>query len=511
MPLDELLNHFKTIKLSKHDQKVSERILTELKKRLDILCNLGLAYLDLNRVSSTLSGGETQRINLTRTIGSNLTNSIYILDEPSIGLHPKDTEKLVKVLQTLRNLNNTVIVVEHEDEVIKSADFIVDIGPGAGIHGGELLWAGDYKKFLKDKKSESLTKDYLKGDKTIPLPKIRRKPNNFIKLNGVNQHNLKNIDVKIPLQALTVVSGVSGSGKTTLVKHILFPALKRELGESTTSAIGQFESMTGDFKMVSTIEMINQNPIGKSSRSNPVTYVKAYDSIRKLFCRQQLSKVRGYKPKHFSFNTEGGRCENCKGDGHVTVEMQFLADIKLLCEDCKGSRFKDEILEVKYNGKNISDVLNMSVFEAIEFFEESKDVVEKIRPLHAVGLGYIKMGQPSSTLSGGEAQRVKLASYLGRSNSDEHIFFIFDEPTTGLHFHDINKLLSAMQALIEKGHTVLIVEHNMEVIKCADWLIDLGPDGGDEGGQLLYQGVPEGLVKIKKSHTGVFLKEKLSA
>jgi len=509
MPLDELLSHFKSIELNKHDREVTDRILTELTKRLDILCNLGLSYLDLNRVSSTLSGGETQRINLTRTIGSNLTNSIYILDEPSIGLHPKDTEKMVRVLQTLRNLNNTVIVVEHEDEVIKNADFIVDIGPGAGIHGGELLWAGDYKKFLKDKKTESLTKDYLKGNRTIPLPKIRRKPNNFIKLNGVTQHNLKNIDVKIPLQALTVVSGVSGSGKTTLVKHILFPSLKREIGESTSSAIGQFESMTGDFKLVSTVEMINQNPIGKSSRSNPVTYVKAYDSIRKLFCRQQLSKVRGYKPKHFSFNTEGGRCENCKGDGHVTVEMQFLADIKLLCEDCKGSRFKDEILEVKYNGKNVSEVLNLSVKEAIEFFEDSKDVIAKIRPLLEVGLGYIKLGQPSSTLSGGEAQRVKLASYLGKTNSDEHIFFIFDEPTTGLHFHDINKLLSAMQALIEKGHTVLIVEHNMEVIKSADWLIDLGPDGGDEGGQLLYQGAPEGLVKIKKSHTGVFLKEKL--
>lgn len=509
MPLDQLLEHFKQIKLSKHDAQIAERILKEITKRLEILCNLGLSYLDLNRVSSTLSGGETQRINLTRTIGSNLTNSIYILDEPSIGLHPKDTEKLVNVLEMLRNLKNTVIVVEHEDEVIKAADFIVDIGPGAGVHGGELLWAGDYKKFIKDKKTKSLTKDYIKGDKEIPLPKQRRKPVNFIKLNGLNQHNLKNIDVKIPLNALTVVSGVSGSGKTTLVKHILFPALKRELGESTTSAMGQFDSMTGDYKLITTIEMINQNPIGKSSRSNPVTYVKAYDSIRKLFCKQQLSKIRGYKPKHFSFNTEGGRCENCKGDGHVTVEMQFLADIKLLCEDCKGSRFKDEILEVKYNGKNVSEVLNMSVLEAIEFFGEVKDVVEKIKPLYDVGLGYIKMGQPSSTLSGGEAQRVKLASYLGKSNSEEHIFFIFDEPTTGLHFHDINKLLSAMQALIEKGHSVLIVEHNMDVIKSADWLIDLGPDGGIEGGNLLYQGTPEGLLKVKGSHTGEFLKEKL--
>ena len=509
MPLDDLMEHFKSINLNVHDTQIAKRILTEINKRLDILCNLGLSYLNLNRISSTLSGGETQRINLTRTIGSNLTNSIYILDEPSIGLHPKDTEKLVAVLEQLRNLKNTVIVVEHEDDVIRSADYIIDIGPGAGVHGGDLLWAGDLAKFLKDKRTDSLTKDYLTGAKSIPVPKYRRKPSNFIKLKGVRQHNLKDIDVLFPLQAMTVVTGVSGSGKTTLVKHVLFPALKKEIGESTMRAIGQFDEISGDVKMVTTVEMINQSPIGKSSRSNPVTYVKAYDSIRKLFCKQPLAKIRGYKPKHFSFNTEGGRCENCKGEGYVTVEMQFLADIKLLCEDCKGERFKDEVLEVQYNDKNIFDVLNMSVNEAIEFFEVNKDVINKVKPLQDVGLGYIKLGQASSTLSGGEAQRVKLASYLGKSNHTEHIFFIFDEPTTGLHFHDILKLLSAMQALIEKGHTVLIVEHNMEVIKTADWLIDLGPNGGIEGGQLLYQGVPTGLPKIKKSHTGGFLKSRL--
>ena len=509
MPLSELLSFFENIELSDYDVKLSDRLLLEITKRLKILCNLGLSYLDLNRVSSTLSGGETQRINLTRTIGSNLTNSIYILDEPSIGLHPKDTEKLVKVLETLRDLKNTVIVVEHEEDVIRSADHLIDIGPGAGIHGGELIWSGGYQKFLKDKKVDSLTKDYLTGTKEIEPSKYKRKPTNFIKLKGVRQHNLQSIDVDIPLQAMTVISGVSGSGKTSLVKHVLYPSMKRHIGETTLAAIGQFDEMAGDLNLITAVEMINQKPIGKSSRSNPVTYVKAYDSIRKLFCRQKLAKLRGYKPKHFSFNTEGGRCENCKGEGLVTVEMQFLADIKLLCEDCNGRRFKDEVLEVEYNGKNIFEVLDLSIEEAIDFFSDVRDVVTKIKPLYDVGLGYIKLGQASSTLSGGEAQRVKLASYLGKSSTTEHILFIFDEPTTGLHFHDINKLLEAMQALIEKGHTVLIVEHNMEVIKSADWLIDLGPDGGDKGGELLYQGAPKGLLKVKRSHTAGFLKGKV--
>jgi len=509
LPINELQAYFDKIKLSKYDAQVAKRILTEIRARIKTMTDVGLAYLSLNRVSSTLSGGETQRINLTRTLGSNLTNSLYILDEPSIGLHPKDTEKLVAVLQELRDLDNTVIVIEHEEDVIKNADFIVDIGPGAGLYGGELVYAGQLKKFLKTK-TESLTKDYLKGDKIIEVPKHRRKPSNRIMFNNVRQHNLKNVDVKIPLNAITVVTGVSGSGKTSLVKHVIYPAIKKHLGEAFTSELGKYDSLEGDVELIRHIELINQNPIGKSSRSNPVTYVKAYDSIRKLFANQQASRIKGFQAKHFSFNIEGGRCDNCQGDGEITVEMQFLADVKLVCEDCKGRRFKDDVLEVEYNGKNIYDVLNLSIEEAITFFEKKKDVYEKILPLLDVGLGYVKLGQSSSTLSGGEAQRVKLASYLGKSKNAEHIFFIFDEPTTGLHFHDINKLLTALNALVEKGHTVLIVEHNMEIIKSADWVVDLGPDGGKGGGELLYQGLPEGLVKAKRSHTAKYLKAKLS-
>ncbi len=508
MPLGDLLEFFKKIKLNAHDKKLSKRILLELTTRLQTMLDVGLSYLMLERISSSLSGGETQRINLTRTLSSNLTNSLYILDEPSIGLHPKDTGRLIKVLKNLRALNNTVIVVEHEEEVIENADHIIDIGPLAGVYGGELIYNGSYKDFKK-KTVKSLTADYVTGRKGIEVPKSRRKFSNKITLTSARQNNLKEITVTFPLNVMTVVTGVSGSGKTTLVKQILYPALRKKLGEIISQAPGMFESLTGDIKMVDKVEMINQSPIGKSSRSNPATYVKAYDAIRSLFASQQSAKIKGLAPKHFSFNVEGGRCENCKGEGLETVEMQFLADVKLVCEDCRGKRFKQEVLEVEYKGKNIYDVLNMSVVEALEFFSERKDIYRKIKPLDDVGLGYVKLGQSSNTLSGGEAQRVKLASYLGKDNSAERIFFIFDEPTTGLHFHDINKLLDALNALVEKGHTVLIVEHNMEIIKSADYLIDLGPEGGAEGGHLLYQGIPEGLAKIKKSFTGQYLKEKL--
>ena len=505
-PIEDLKLFFDKIDLSKHDRQLSERILYEINSRLKTMIEVGLGYLTLNRVSSTLSGGETQRINLTRTLGSNLTNSLYILDEPSVGLHPKDTENLVRVLKKLRDLGNTVVVVEHEEEVIKNADYIIEIGPLAGSHGGELVFAGAYKDFLKCK---SLTAQYVTGKVEIAVPKIRRKAINAIELKGCRQHNLKNIDVKIPLNAMTIVSGVSGSGKTTLVKHILYPALLKIKGEAIPSTPGKHDVLQGDVKLISGVEMINQAPIGKSSRSNPVTYVKAYDSIRKLFSDQQLSKIRGYDPKHFSFNVEGGRCETCKGDGNITVEMQFLADVNLVCDECKGQRFKAEVLEVRYNELNINEVLNLTVEEAINFFNKKKDITSKLQPLMDVGLGYVKLGQSSSTLSGGEAQRVKLASFLSREFSDKNIFFIFDEPTTGLHFHDINKLLEALNALVENGHTVLIVEHNIEVIKSADWLIDLGLTGGMEGGHLLYQGAPEGIKKVKKSYTATYLKDKL--
>jgi excinuclease ABC subunit A len=505
MPIDELKSFFQKMKLSAHDAKLAERILTEVNGRLQTMMEVGLGYLTLNRVSSTLSGGETQRINLTRTLGSNLTQSLYILDEPSVGLHPKDTENLVRVLKRLRDLGNTVVVVEHEEEVIRNADYIIEIGPLAGSHGGELVFAGPHKEFLKNK---SLTAQYLTGKQEIPVPKHRRAAVNKLSLVGCRQHNLKDVNVDIPLQAMTAVSGVSGSGKTTLVKHILYPALLKAKGEAIPASPGKHDQLVGDLKMIAGIEMINQAPIGKSSRSNPVTYVKAYDSIRKMFSDQPLSKVRGFDPKHFSFNVEGGRCETCKGDGNITVEMQFLADINLVCEECKGQRFKSEVLEVRYNELNINDVLNLTVEEAMTFFAKKKDIIAKLQPLLDVGLGYVKLGQSSSTLSGGEAQRVKLASFLSKDFTGKNIFFIFDEPTTGLHFHDVRKLLDALNALVENGHTVLIVEHNLEVIKSADWLIDLGPTGGMEGGHLLYQGKPEGIVKVKKSFTAQYLKDK---
>ena len=508
LPLDEMKAFFDTINLSDHDRQIADRILLEVNNRLLVMNDVGLSYLTLDRAASTLSGGETQRINLTRTLGSNLTNSLYILDEPSVGLHPKDTEKLVDVLKKLKNLGNTVVVVEHEEDVIRAADSIVDIGPKAGIYGGELIYAGSYDQFIKDKVT-SLTSDYLTGRKEIPVPKTRRKGVNKVFIQGASQHNLKDVDVTFPLNTFTVVSGVSGSGKTTLVKSILYPALKKHLGDPIPLSPGKHKKLSGDLSAFSQVELVNQNPLGKSSRSNPVTYVKAYDSIRKLFSSQQLSKIRGYQPKHFSFNVEGGRCETCKGEGEITVEMQFLSDVKLTCDECNGFKFKDEVLEVQYKGKSIYDILELSIDEAMDFFADKNDIISKIKPLYDVGLGYVKLGQPSSTLSGGEAQRVKLASFLGKENSKNKIFFIFDEPTTGLHFHDILKLLDAMNALVEKGHTVLVVEHNLDVIKCADWLIDLGPTGGKLGGNLLYQGVPEGIVKVNDSFTGHFLKEKL--
>ncbi|MEM6965333.1 MAG: excinuclease ABC subunit UvrA [Bacteroidota bacterium] len=508
IPLDELLEFFQKLKLSKHDHQIAKRLLLEVTNRLQFMLDVGLGYLTLSRTSATLSGGETQRINLTRTLGSNLTSSLYILDEPSIGLHPRDTDRLVKVLKSLRDLGNTVVVVEHEEDIIKSSDYLIDMGPEAGINGGEVVYAGDFKKIFKLAK-DSLTTAYMSGRKAIPIPKFRRSFTDAIELKGARQNNLKGIDVKFPLNTLIVVSGVSGSGKTTLVKQILYPALKRHLGESHPIAPGFHDELTGSLKRITQVEMVNQNPIGRSSRSNPVTYVKAYDTIRNLMASQQLSKIRGYAPKHFSFNVDGGRCESCNGDGEQVVEMQFLADVRLECEECKGKRFKAEVLDVRYQEKNIHEILDLSIEEALEFFADAKDVIRKIKPLYDVGLGYIKLGQSSSTLSGGEAQRVKLASFLTKERTSERILFIFDEPTTGLHFHDIQKLLDALNALVEKGQTVLVVEHNMEVIKSADWIIDLGPEGGKGGGHLVFQGVPEDLVQVKESYTGNFLREKL--
>ena len=508
VPVDELILFFEDIDLNDFDQTIAKRLLLEIYNRLRFMLDVGLGYLTLSRISSTLSGGETQRINLTRTLGSNLTSSMYILDEPSVGLHPKDTSRLIKVLKSLRDLGNTVIVVEHEEEVISNADYLVDIGPRAGVFGGDVVFAGDYKRIQKEAK-DSLTAAYMSGRMSIPLPGRRRKYVDSIMVKGARQHNLKNIDVIIPLNVMTVVSGVSGSGKTTLIKQILYPALKKQLGEHHPTTPGLHSSLEGDLHKITQVVLVNQNPIGKSSRSNPVTYVKAYDTIRKQMSEQQLSLIRGFKPKHFSFNVEGGRCETCKGEGEQLVEMQFLADVRLECEDCKGKRFNQEVLDVRYKDKNISEILDLSVEEAITFFEDEKDIVKKLKPLDDVGLGYIKLGQSSSTLSGGEAQRVKLASFLSKERSTERILFIFDEPTTGLHFHDIRKLLDAFNALVEIGHTVLIVEHNVEVIKSADWVIDLGPGGGKEGGDLIFQGRPEDLAKQKGSATAQFLAEKL--
>ena len=507
LPIEELKTIFDKIILSKNETKIASRILTEIKNRIQFLMDVGLNYLTLNRQSFSLSGGESQRINLATSLGSSLVGSMYILDEPSIGLHSKDTERLIKILRSLRDQGNTVIVVEHDEDIIKAADLVVDIGPEAGINGGELTFRGTIKEIVKER--NSLTAQYLNGNLNIKIPK-KRSFTNTIKINGARQHNLKNISVKIPLNVLTVVSGVSGSGKSSLIKNILYPALVKKLG-GYGPKVGQFDSLTGDLKNISAVEFIDQNPIGKSSRSNPVTYIKAYDDIRNLYAKQSLSSTRAYKAKHFSFNTDGGRCEHCSGEGEVTIEMQFMANVHLECEHCKGKRFKDEILEVKFQKKNIADILDMTVNESIEFFQkaEQKKISKQLQPLQDVGLGYIRLGQSSSTLSGGEAQRVKLATFLGKGKRVGQQFFIFDEPTTGLHFHDINKLLKSFNALIENGHTIVVIEHNTDVIKCADWLIDIGKEGGNKGGELIFQGLPEDIIYCKQSATGQFLKQKL--
>lgn len=502
LPVKDLYIWFSKLKLSEYDRQVAKRILTEINHRIKTLLDVGLGYLTLNRLANSLSGGESQRIQLTRSLGSNLTNSLYILDEPSIGLHSRDTERLIKVLKELRDLGNTVVVVEHDEMMMREADYIIDMGPLASHLGGEIVAEGDYDEIIKHK--DSLTGKYLSGQMKIEVPGQVRKWNRSIKLEGARQNNLKNISVEFPLNTLCVISGVSGSGKTTLVKQILYPALQKIKGNFLDKA-GLHKAITGDVDYITQIEMIDQNPIGKSSRSNPVTYIKAYDEIRDLYSKQPLSKMRGFQPKHFSFNVDGGRCDACKGEGEQIVEMQFLADVHLTCDVCGGKRFKEEVLEVKYNDKNIFDVLDMSVDDAINFFADVKEVARKIRPLSDVGLGYVKLGQSSDTLSGGEAQRVKLASFLGKGKGPGSILFIFDEPTTGLHFHDIKKLLASFNALIEQGHSIIVIEHNTDVIKSADWVIDLGPEAGDEGGALVFAGRPSELVKCRESYTGKFL------
>jgi excinuclease ABC subunit A len=509
MPIEDTLTFFTSIKLPEYDKKISDRILTEIKSRLEYMVKVGLGYLTLNRVTATLSGGEYQRIKLATSLGSALVGSMYIMDEPSIGLHPKDTARMVEVLKSLRDLGNTVIVVEHEEEIMRAADEIIDIGPDAGAHGGELIFQGSVKQL--NGKTNSHTVEFLSGRETIPVPAKRRKWKDHITIKGARENNLKNLTVKFPLGTLTVVTGVSGSGKSTLIKKILYPAIGR-LSGSVGESPGKYDSMDGDFSRITQVEFVDQNPIGKSSRSNPISYVKAYDIIRQLYADQPLAKQRGYKPSNFSFNVEGGRCETCEGEGEIKVEMQFMADIYLECESCHGKRFKQETLEVEYNGKNIADVLDMTIEDALGFFKDKKPVYDKIVPLNDVGLGYVKLGQSSNSLSGGEAQRVKLASFLGKNSTEGNILFIFDEPTTGLHFHDISKLLKAMNALVDQGHSVIVIEHNLEVIKCADWIIDLGPEGGEKkGGNLLYEGTPEDMAKkAKGSFTAEFLKGKLA-
>lgn len=507
LPLEEVAVFFKKLKLNDYDAQVAKRLLLEINNRLSFLIDVGLSYLTLNRKSNTLSGGESQRINLATSLGSSLVGSMYILDEPSIGLHPKDTERLIKVLQSLRDLGNTVIVVEHDEDIMKAADAIIDIGPEAGTFGGEVVAKGTYNEILT---SKSLTAKYLNSNLKIEVPKKRRITKNHIIIKGARHHNLKNIDVHFPTGAFTAVTGVSGSGKSTLVKKILYPALMREIGGYGDKP-GQFTALDGNFKNIKHVEFIDQNPIGRSSRSNPVTYIKAYDDIRNLFAKQKVSTLRGYKAKHFSFNVDGGRCETCKGEGEVTIEMQFMADVHLECETCNGKRFKKEVLEVKIGNKNIDDVLSMTVDDAMVFFKEQsqKKIIAKIKPLQDVGLGYVQLGQSSSTLSGGEAQRIKLASFLVKGTTDNKTVFIFDEPTTGLHFHDIQKLLASFYALLDKGHTLIVVEHNIDLIKCADHVIDLGLDGGSKGGNLLIEGTPEEVAKHKTSYTATYLKEKL--
>ena len=507
MPIEDALVFFDKMKLPAFEQKVSDRILTEIKTRLSYMDKVGLGYLTLNRITSTLSGGEYQRIKLATSLGSALVGSMYVLDEPSIGLHPRDTAKMVEVLKSLRDLGNTVIVVEHEEEIMRAADQIIDIGPDAGSHGGQLVFQGTINDL--NGKATSHTTDYLSHRENIAVPKTRRKWKDSITVIGARENNLKNLSVKFPLGILTVVTGVSGSGKSTLIKKILYPAVGRMNG-TVAETPGKYDKLEGDVSRITQVEFVDQNPIGKSSRSNPISYVKAYDIIRQLYADQHLAKTRGYKPSHFSFNVEGGRCETCQGEGEIKVEMQFMADIFLRCESCHGKRFKQEVLEIEYNGKNIADILDLTVEEALEFFRDKKNVYDKILPLNDVGLGYIKLGQSSNSLSGGEAQRVKLASFLGKNTPDGNILFIFDEPTTGLHFHDISKLLKAINALVDVGHTVIVIEHNLEVIKCADWIIDLGLEGGEKkGGNLLFAGTPEEMVKKGKGYTAEFLKTKL--
>ncbi len=508
MPIKDLRTFFIDLQLDESQQIIAKRLLKEINSRLDFLSDVGLDYLTLNRKSNTLSGGESQRINLATSLGSSLVGSMYILDEPSIGLHPRDTKRLIKVLKNLRDLGNTVIIVEHDEEIMQAADRIIDIGPEAGTHGGEVVATGTLAEVLK---SKSLTAQYLNGSMEIPLPRKRRPYKHQVHITGARQNNLKNIDVTFPLGVLTMVTGVSGSGKSTLVKSILYPAMLKKLGGYGAKA-GQFTDISGKFENVKSIEFIDQNPIGRSSRSNPITYIKAYDDIRNLFAHQKLSKIRNYKPKHFSFNVDGGRCETCKGDGEVTIEMQFMADVTLVCETCNGKRFKKDILEVHFEGKNIDDILNLTIADAMEFFNAHGEdkIARKIKPLQDVGLGYVTLGQSSSTLSGGEAQRIKLASFLVKGTTSDKTLFIFDEPTTGLHFHDIKKLLDSFNALIEKGHSIIVIEHNMDLVKCADYVIDLGPDGGQQGGYLVAAGTPEEVAQYKKSITAPFIAEKLS-
>ncbi|MEM6829844.1 MAG: excinuclease ABC subunit UvrA, partial [Bacteroidota bacterium] len=510
LPVSRLLQFFESLKLPKYDEKIAKRLVREITNRLTYLNKVGLGYLTLNRLTSTLSGGEFQRIKLATSLGSALVGSMYILDEPSIGLHPRDTDRLIDVLKSLRDIGNSVIVVEHEEKVMEAADQIIDIGPDAGIYGGELVFQGKVSQLNGN--LNSYTSKYLKGEEEISVPKSRRPWRQSIKIEGARENNLKNLNVEIPLGIMTVVTGVSGSGKSTLVRKIINPAIGKLLGV-VGEASGKFDNLTGNYKKVTQIEFVDQNPIGKSSRSNPVTYVKAYDGIRQLFSEQPLSKTNGFKPAHFSFNVDGGRCEVCEGEGTVKIEMQFMADLHLTCESCNGQRFKKEILEVTYKGKNIAEVLDLSVSEALDFFEGKTGIVNKIKPLMDVGLGYVKLGQSSNSLSGGEAQRVKLASFLGKgikASKTDHILFIFDEPTTGLHFHDIRKLLDAMNALVNAGNSMIIIEHNTEIIKNADWIIDLGPEGGEDGGQICFEGLPEEMIKLENNYTAQYLKEKLT-
>ena len=508
MPLDKALEFFSSLELDPMRIKISKRLLMEITNRIKFLNDVGLSYLTLNRLSNTLSGGESQRINLATSLGSSLVGSVYVLDEPSIGLHPRDTQRLIEVLLSLRDVGNTVLVVEHEEEIMKSADHIIDIGPEAGTHGGNLVFTGTFSEILKSE--ESLTGQYLSGKQAIAIPPTRRKWSDFIEIKGARENNLQHVDVKFPLNVLSVVSGVSGSGKTSLVKRILQPAVQKAIGNYSGEQTGAYDSIEGDFNKIEQVEIVDQNPIGRSSRSNPVTYVKAWDEVRNLFASQGAAKASGLKPSAFSFNVEGGRCDTCQGEGEVKIEMQFMADIYLPCEACDGKRFKQHVLDITYKDKNVFEVLDMTIDEALDFFQSEPKISARIRPLAAVGLGYVHLGQSSNTLSGGEAQRIKLASFLVKGNNSSKTLFIFDEPTTGLHFHDIKKLLKSFDALIEQGNTIIVIEHNMDVIKCADWVIDIGPGGGNNGGTVVFEGLPEDLIKEKNSFTGSFLKERFN-